>query len=75
MIIGDLNINIMRTTATSNEYLDMLYGYGFKSFIYVSTRTPIECTHSCVDRIFVKYIIIMIIMRRELYKQIYLITI
>lgn len=43
MIISDLNINIVGTTAINNEYLNMLSSYGFRSFINVYTRTPIGC--------------------------------
>lgn len=45
----------MGTKAIKNENLDMLSGYGFRSFINVYTRTPITCTHSCIDHLFVKY--------------------
>lgn len=43
MIIGDLNINIVGTTAINNEHLNMLSGYGFRSLINVYTKTPIGC--------------------------------
>lgn len=54
ILIGDMNINILGTNSTNNEYLDMLSEYGFKSLINIFTRTPINCKHSCLDHIFMK---------------------
>lgn len=47
VIVGDMNINIVRTHSVDNDYLDMLSMYGFKSYINVYTRTPLHSRHSC----------------------------
>jgi len=55
MIIGDLNINVV-DNIINNDYLDILSAHGFSSFINVYTRTPLGCSHSCLDHIFIKCI-------------------
>lgn len=38
MVIGDLNINIVRTKKINNEHLDMSSGHGFRSFIIMHIK-------------------------------------
>lgn len=56
MIIGDLNISIIGVNVINNDYLDILSEHGFRSFIDVHIKTPLGCTHSCLDHIFIKLI-------------------
>lgn len=44
----------MGTNLVHNEYLDTLFTCGFKSYINVYTRTPLNPMHACLDHIFVK---------------------
>jgi len=54
IIIGDINLNIVGNECVDNEYLDTLSENGFKSFINVFTRTPMDMRPSCLDHIFIK---------------------
>lgn len=52
--VGDINIDISSQNNVSNEYLDMLSGYGFIPAINTPTRVT-ENTTSCIDHALLKY--------------------
>jgi len=54
VFLGDLNINILNLNLVENQqYLNILYEYGFKSTINKFTRVC-ENTKSCLDHIFIR---------------------
>lgn len=53
VVLRDMKINVEGTDLVDNEYY-MLSIYGFKSYINVNTRTPLNFRHACLDHIFDK---------------------
>ena len=53
IFVGDINIDILKNSKLSHEYLDILYTFGFKSCINTFTREQNE-SNSCIDHIFIK---------------------
>lgn len=53
IIIGDINIDILKQETTSNEYTNSLANLGYTSFINKPTRETTN-TSTCIDHCFVK---------------------
>lgn len=53
ILVGDINIDILKCTDESNEYLNTLHEYGFISLINKPTRN-VNGTSSCLDHIFLR---------------------
>lgn len=53
VLIGDLNIDLMEDTITTNGYLNVLAAYGYISTIKIPTRIT-ETTSTCIDHCFIK---------------------
>lgn len=53
IIIGDMNINILKQESITNEYVCMLANAGFESYINEPTRQT-ETTSTCIDHCFIK---------------------
>lgn len=54
ILVGDINLNILqKNDAVINDYLNLLGGMGFTSYINKPTRVT-EQTSTCIDHIFVK---------------------
>ena len=49
--MGDININILKKTSVSREYLNLLQSEGFSPMIFEATRIT-ENSQSCIDHIF-----------------------
>ena len=49
--MGDININILKKTSVSKEYLNLLQSEGFSQLIFEATRIT-ENSQSCIDHIF-----------------------
>lgn len=53
IIVGDININILQPDRYGEEYMTMLYEFGFISTINEHTRVQGQ-SKSCIDHIFIK---------------------
>lgn len=53
VLIGDLNIDILKNDPDSNVYMDFMYDKGFKSCLNIPTRIT-EKSESCIDHIFIR---------------------
>ena len=53
-VIGDINIDILRESATVNEYINNYFEFGYKSYINSPTRIAAD-TETCIDHIFGKF--------------------
>ena len=53
VLIGDINIDILKQTNVSDEYLNCLYAHGFLSYINKITRVRNQ-QKSCLDHLFIK---------------------
>jgi len=51
ILIGDINLDILRTSIISNKYLDLLAEFGYYKLINTITR---QASNSCLDHIFMK---------------------
>ena len=51
ILMGDININILKKTSVSKEYLNLLQSEGFSQLIFEATRIT-ENSQSCIDHIF-----------------------
>ena len=49
--MGDININILKKTSVSREYLNLLQSEGFSQLIFEARRIT-ENSQSCIDHIF-----------------------
>lgn len=49
VIVGDMNICILEKNNTVNEYLNLLYSFGYKSFLNTPTRGA-----RCLDHVFIR---------------------
>ena len=53
ILIGDINVNILKSDVITNKYRNLLGSYEFKS--YINKATGIEGnSSSCIDHIFIK---------------------
>lgn len=54
MIIGDVNIDTIKPSIDSENYINVLCEFGFKSYINEITRPNPRGSGSCIDHIFLK---------------------
>ena len=54
LIMGDTNINTLRKTSASKDYINMVQSEGFNPVIFEATRVT-ESSQSCIDHIFINF--------------------
>ena len=54
IITGDMNINLLHNSSSSDHYLDLIHMHNFRSLISVPTRVTLE-TSTCIDHILTNF--------------------
>lgn len=54
VIIGDINLDILNKSQSTQDYLTMLSGFGFTQIINCPTRIT-DLSKSCIDHIFIRH--------------------
>lgn len=54
LVVGDMNIDILKNNYLSNNYLDLMYNYGISCLLKQPTRIT-NTSESCIDHVFARF--------------------